>query len=410
MIPRRPRIQYGTTMVLIAAIVSACSPSAPSEAGVAPTATAATAAPGLPTPSPSVTTPPTPATSCAERTLAKLTEAQRIGQLFVLGLAADRLDGAERDAIARYHFGSMAFTTRTAAGVRAIRAITDSVQKLATPVATGGVRFFIAANQEGGLIQALSGSGFDDIPSAVSQGTLTPDGLRRVAARWGRQLAAAGVNLDFAPVADIVPAGTEQRNAPIGSLMREFGHDPATVASHVEAFVAGMRDARIATTAKHFPGLGRVVGNTDVTASVSDDVTLRGDSFLEPFAAAVEARAPFVMVSLASYQRIDPQHLAVFSPAIIEGMLRADLGFRGVVISDALGARAVAGIPAATRATDFLDAGGDMIISNQVKPAIEMAEALATRAAASTSFRERIDDAALRVLEAKGAAGLFTCG
>ena len=411
MVSRRPRLQLHTTLLLVAALVSACgSAVAPSQAGVIPTATAATATLGMPSPTPSPTASPTPPASCAARTLATLTEAQRIGQLFVLGLAKDQLDDAERDAVARYHVGSMTFTTQTGVGVRGIRAVTDAVQKLATAEATGGVRFFIAANQEGGLIQGLSGSGFDDIPSAVRQGALAPATLRRDAARWGNQLAAAGVNLDFAPVADVVPAGTERQNAPIGSLEREFGSDPASVGSHVGAFVAGMTQAGIATTAKHFPGLGRVAGNTDFTASVSDDVTVRDDPFLEPFAAAIKAGVPFVMVSLATYERIDPQHLAVFSPTIIEGMLRDDLGFRGVVISDALGAKAVAAIAPAARAIDFLEAGGDLIISNQVAPAIEMAEALADRAGANASFRARIDDAALRVLDAKEAAGLLDCG
>jgi beta-N-acetylhexosaminidase len=116
------------------------------------------------------------------------------------------------------------------------------------------------------------------------------------------------------------------------------------------------------------------------------------------------------MVSLATYTRIDPDHLAVFSPTIVGGMLRGDLGFDGVVISDALGATAVAGIPPGTRAVDFLEAGGDMIISNQTPPAIEMAKAVAERAATDDAFRARVDDAALHVLRAKEVAGLLPCG
>jgi beta-N-acetylhexosaminidase len=231
-----------------------------------------------------------------------------------------------------------------------------------------------------------------------------------MAARWGRELRAAGINLDFAPVADVVPPGTDAQNAPIGQLEREFGHDPATVSSHVAAFIAGMKEAGIATTVKHFPGLGRVAGNTDVTGAVSDSVTTRNDPFLEPFARAIDTGVPFVMVSLATYERIDPAHLAVFSPAVMGGMLRRDLAYRGVVISDALGAAAVAAIAPATRAVDFLDAGGDMIVSNQLAPAIEMAQALASLAAERTSFRTRVDDAALRVLRAKEAVGLLACG
>jgi hypothetical protein len=72
------------------------------------------------------------------------------------------------------------------------------------------------------------------------------------------------VNLDFAPVFDVVPPGTDASNQPIGVLEREYGHDPGTVGSHAAAFVAGMAEAGVATTAKHFPGLGRVVGNTDI--------------------------------------------------------------------------------------------------------------------------------------------------
>jgi beta-N-acetylhexosaminidase len=116
------------------------------------------------------------------------------------------------------------------------------------------------------------------------------------------------------------------------------------------------------------------------------------------------------MVSLATYERIDSAHLAAFSPSIIGGMLRRDLAYRGVVISDSLGAAAVASIAPATRAVDFLDAGGDMIISNQLAPAIEMAQAIASLAAVRTSFRERVDDAALRILLAKEAVGLLPCG
>ena len=419
----RPIATPAVALALAAAVVSSCGgpvgPSgsaSPSLGVVSPPPTASptpTTSPGAtpsapPSPAPSLA--PTPSASCAARTLATLTEPQRIGQLFVLGLTKDRLDDTERDAIATYHFGSMTFTTQSAAGLTAVRTLTDAIQRLATRAATGGVPFLIAANQEGGKIQGLSGTGFSVIPSALGQGALAPATLRRDAAGWGRQLAAAGVNLDFAPVADIVPAGTESQNAPIGALQREYGHDPATVSSHVAAFVAGMHDAGIATTAKHFPGLGRVIGNTDTTASVVDTVTVRDDPYLGPFRAAIEAGVPFVMVSLATYERIDPDHLAIFSPTVIGGMLRGDLGFRGVVISDALGATAVAAIPPGTRAVDFLEAGGDMIISNQVAPAIAMANAVAALAAGDTTFRRRIDESALRVLEAKQAIGLLDCG
>jgi beta-N-acetylhexosaminidase len=372
-------------------------------ATVTPTASPTTSARPTATPAPSVTA------SCAERTLASLTEPQRIGQLFMIGLIDDRLDATERAGIAKQHFGSVVTTVKTSIGVDGVRRLADAVQAEASDASTGGIGFLVATNQEGGLIQSLAGPGFDTIPSAVTQGRMATAELETSAERWGRQLAAAGVNVDLAPVADVVPAGTEDQNAPIGQLRRGYGPDPKTVASHVAAFISGMRSAGIATSAKHFPGLGRVVGNTDHTGDVRDAQTTRNDAFLRPFEAAVQAQAPFVMVSLATYERIDPGHLAVFSPTIIGTMLRHDWGFRGVVISDALGAAAVQSIPAGERAVDFIQAGGDMIISNHTEAATVMAKALSSKAASSPSFKARIDEAALHVLVAKDAAGLLPC-
>ena len=327
----------------------------------------------------------------------------------MVGLPKDRLADATREGIIAEHFGSVAFTTQSSAGVNTTRALTDSVQALATHKTTGGIGFLVAANQEGGLIQGLSGPGFDTIPSALDQGALTSAVLERRATQWGRELLEGGVNVDLAPVADVVPPGTDAQNAPIGQLRREYGHDPATVASHVVAFVHGMTAAGVAITAKHFPGLGRVAGNTDFTGNVVDDVTTRDDPDLLPFRRAVGAGVPFVMVSLATYELIDPDHLAAFSPTVIDGMLRGDIGFHGVVMSDALGATAVAAIPPGTRAIAFIAAGGDLIIVNQVKPAIEMATALRQHAASDSAFAARLRDAARRVLEAKDAAGLLPC-
>ena len=339
-----------------------------------------------------------------------MTEDQRIGQLFLLGLANDELGTAEQSAIRTHHFGSVWFVEQSAAGATAIRAVADAAQALATQETTAGVGFFVAANQEGDIIQSLSGPGFSTIPSALDQSTIDPTTLRTRATLWARELVGAGVNFNFAPVLDVVPPGTDADNEPIGVLHRGYGHDPATVSAHALAFMRGMQDAGIATSGKHFPGLGRVKGNTDFTASVTDDVTTQTDPSLGPFRDAVAAGVPFVMVALATYQKIDPAGLAVFSPTVMGQMLRGSLGFNGVVVSDDLGATAaVATIPAADRAINFLTAGGDMIISKTIAPADAMATAISSRASADASFKARVDDAVLRVIRAKIAYGLVRC-
>jgi len=394
-------------LLAVALLLSACTtPATPAPSATESPSSVPTAAPPIASPTPS----PTASAECAARVLAAMTEDQRIGQLFFLGLANDQLGTAEQSAIRTYHFGSVWFVEQSAAGAPAIRAVADAVQTLATADTTGSVRFFVAANQEGGIIQSLSGPGFSTIPSALDQSAIDPATLRTSAALWGRELASAGVNLNFAPVLDVVPPGTDAQSAPIGALRRGYGHDPATVSAHALAFMRGMADAGIATTGKHFPGLGRVTGNTDFTAAVVDDVTTPTDPYLAPFRDAIGARIPMVMIALATYQRIDPTELAVFSSPVMRNVLRDSLNFTGVVISDDLGATAaVANIAPADRAINFLSAGGDLIISKTVAPANLMAAAISAKAAVGGAFKTRIDDAALRILRAKVAFGLVRC-
>ena len=347
--------------------------------------------------------------TCVQLVFRRLTLQQRVGQLFVLGLPNDILGPAELDAIRAHHVGSVSFTATTEEGVGGVHTVAAALQAEATQAATGGIRFFFAANQEGGEIQALRGSGFSTMPSAVQQGTLAPAVLQHDAAVWGRELAAAGVNLDLAPVMDVVPAGTEAQNQPIGVLHREYGHDAATVGGHGRAFIRGMEQAGIATTAKHFPGLGRVTGNTDVVAGVVDTVTSADDPSLRSFQDAIDASVPFVMVALATYTRIDPNHLAVFSPAVMR-LLRQGMGFDGVIASDDMGAAtAVADVPPAERAIDFLSAGGDLILSKGAGPTVAMADAVVARASSDPGFRALVDQAVLRILSAKDVDGLLPC-
>ncbi len=353
---------------------------------------------------------PVPSRSCAAQILARMTLPQRVGQLFVVGLAGSVLDSATASAIRAYHFGSVSFITTDTAGVAGIAAVSRAVQSLSSPQVTAGVRFFVAANQEGGEIQALQGAGFATMPSAVAQGMLAPAQLQRLARTWGQELRAAGVNLNFAPVMDVVPVADATQNAPIGQLMREFGHTPAVVASHGVAFLRGMTQAGEATTAKHFPGLGRVRGNTDFSADVVNTVTTPDDPYLRTFQAAIGAGVPLVMVALATYTRIDPHHLAVFSPVVMRTMLRDRMHFGGVIISDDLGAaQAVASVPPGARAVQFIAAGGDLVTAKYVAPAEVMAQAVLARARASQSFRDEVDAAAGHVLAAKQRFGLLPC-
>jgi beta-N-acetylhexosaminidase len=280
-----------------------------------------------------------------------------------------------------------------------------------TAATVKGIRPLIAADQEGGQIQRLKGSGFDRIPSATVQGTWSSSRLTAAAEEWGDELKQAGVNVDLAPVADVVPSSLKQQNAPIGNLNREYGNTPEEVGPPVQAFVTGMQAAGVITSVKHFPGLGRVRGNTDFTSGVVDNVTVRGDADLQPFADGIEAGADMVMISTATYTRIDPKNRAVFSPTVIQGMVRGDLNWKGVVITDDVGAAAeVASVPGGQRATRFVAAGGDIVINATASLTSTMVNALVAKAQQDKTFAAQLASSVRRVLTLKESHGLVSCG
>jgi beta-N-acetylhexosaminidase len=405
---RWPTRTLPAVLLVLGLACSACDTTSPaSGAGGTPSSTSGkpvSRPPRVSKPSPQLVPP-----SCPAEVFSRLTEAQRVGQLFLVGLAGDPVSGVAQ-AVTAYHFGSLLSAGNLTAGVAGLRQLTRGYQALASSRGTGKVRFFIAGNQEGGEVQSLQGPGFAPMPSALVQGGLSVAVLQQQAALWGRELRSAGFNLDLAPVMDVVPPGTAAQNQPIGMLQREFGDSPATVAAHGVAFIRGMVQAGVATAAKHFPGLGRVTGNTDFTAGVVDSTTGPHDPDLRSFQGAIDAGVPFVLVALATYTRIDPRHLAAFSPQVMRVILRQQMHFKGVVVSDDLGAAtAVADLSPGIRGIDFLAAGGDLITSQSLPAAAAMDSAIRARVTADSAFRALVNSAVMRVLSAKQAYHLLPC-
>jgi beta-N-acetylhexosaminidase len=354
------------------------------------------------------TTASSAASTAAQTVFNRMTQAQRVGQLFMVGGPATGLASATTSAISQYHVGNLILTGRTTAGAPPVRSLTGAVDAAAGVAATAGVPLFIATDQEGGYVQVLQGPGFSQMPTALTAGTWPDSTLTADAGVWGRQVLQAGVDVNLAPVMDTVSQSFAPHNPPIGWYYREYGYTPATVAEKGTAFLRGMRSAGLAMTAKHFPGLGRVTANTDTTPGVTDNVTTRSSSDITPFRAAVTSGTQFLMVSSAFYSKIDAHNPAAFSPTIITGMIRGDLGFTGVVISDDLGnAKQLQAWSPGARAVNFINAGGDMVLT--VNPSVlpAMVNAVSARVSSDASFRAVANAAALRVLTAKATQGLL---
>lgn len=343
---------------------------------------------------------------CAE-VVAKMSLSEQIGQLLMVGVSSRGISASEKTIVQQTRAGSIILLGNTTAGASAVRLVVGDVR--AATRSPEGVRVMLAADQEGGLVQRLKGPGFARMPSARIQAKQSNAALRRNAYHWGRQLEEAGINANLAPVADVVPMSMGWVNKPIGQLRRGYAPSPKRVAAKVAAFTEGMDRAGVATAVKHFPGLGRVRGNTDFVSRVVDTKTTRDDAALAGFSAAIDAGADMVMVSSAFYNKIDDNHRAPFSAVIMEDMLRKDLGFSGVVISDDLATAAMRVVPPEERARRFIRAGGDLLIVGEARLATPMADAIKREATGNPAFEKRVTNSATRVVAMKQRRGLADC-
>src|SRR5262249_51868733 len=173
------------------------------------------------------------------------------------------------------------------------------------------------------------------------------------------------------------------KTPPIGAFDRQYGSAPEQVADDIHTVVSAAQAAGLLTTLKHFPGLGRVRANTDTSTQVVDYTTTADDSFLKSFVSGIQAGSAAVMISSATYPKLDGSSVAAFSAPVVTGLLRQRLGYTGLVISDDLGAaKAVASVPVGDRAVRFIQAGGDVVLTIKTSDAGPMSAALLAAAQA----------------------------
>jgi beta-N-acetylhexosaminidase len=223
----------------------------------------------------------------------------------------------------------------------------------------------VSADEEGGRVARLDDRhGFPATRSAAELGALNDPAATEAAAReMAETLSAAGVNLNLAPVVDL---NLNPENPIIGALDRAFAADPRVVTDQALAFIRGHHAVGVRTVLKHFPGHGSSTGDTHL--GVVDVTDTWREIELEPFAAIVDAgMADAILTAHVFNARLDPEHPATLSRATIDGVLRRDLGYDGVVISDDLQMGAIRqayGYEEAVRLA--IDAGVDVLtIANQ---------------------------------------------
>jgi beta-N-acetylhexosaminidase len=293
--------------------------------------------------------------------------------------------------------GLCLFGSNTADGPDAVAAYTARMRS----VAPGAV---VAVDEEGGDVTRLHVPDGSPVLGPLALGAADDVELTRAVGRAiGLELAELGITLDLGPVADV----NSNLDNPV-IVTRSFGPEAGLVARHVAAWTSGLQSAGVAACAKHYPGHGDTAEDSHLALPVLDvDVTTLAERELVPFAAAVGAGTAAVMTSHVVVPALDPELPATLS-APVHALLRDRLGFRGVLVSDALdmaGASAARGIPEA--AVLSVAAGADLLCigsGNSVEQVRAIQAALVEAVRAGRIAEERLAEAATAV-RGLGAAG-----
>jgi beta-N-acetylhexosaminidase len=274
----------------------------------------------------------------------------------------------------------------------------DQLGSLTRALRRQGGRPLIAVDQEGGQVRRVPWAGpVRSEPEQVAAGSVRSD-----ATAAARVLRAFGIDVTFAPVADVPSV----RGAAIAS--RAFSRDPALASTAVRDAVVGWRAGGVAATAKHFPGLGGASANTDAAVvRIGRSRAQLEDVDLAPFRAAVDAGIPLVMVGHARYPALDRYRIASQSAPIIDTLLRHELGFRGVVVTDSMEARASLATGSLEKASErAVRAGADLVLLTGRGSYRPVYDHLLAVARTDSTFRARVRESAARVLALKARGAL----
>ena len=332
-------------------------------------------------------------------TLAGLSLEEKIGQLVMVSSNATlSIDGIQR-LISDDHAGNLVLIRDDTKSPAQLRDQNAALQQLAR-ANNHGVPLLIGIDQEGGDVSSLQ-KGFTVFPNPMALGATGSAVLARQEARaMGEEMRAVGVNLDLAPVLDL---NTNPDNPVIG--LRSLGDNPTTVSNLGTAIISGLHDAGLLATAKHFPGHGATSQDSHLTLpTVSKSRAALEQQDMAPFAAAVHAGVDAVLVAHVSYPALDPSGLpASLSQPVVTGVLRQQLGFDGVVITDDLGMGAITSrFSLGEAAVRAIEAGDDLLILTTPPDEIAVVLAALRNAVAGGRISEqRLDASVTRILRLK---------
>ncbi len=346
----------------------------------------------------------------AEKTLRKLSPEEKVGQLFMIWARAEFLnvDNPEylqlRDTMRKYHLGGVAMTVPWDPPFLHRSEPYEAAVLLNRLQRDSKLPLLVAADFEHGVSMRLHGA--TQFPHAMAFGaTDNPEYAEAFGRITAQEARAIGVHWNFFPVADV----NSNPNNPIINT-RSFGADPQQVGEMVAAYIRGAQANGMMTTAKHFPGHGDTATDSHLgMAQVTGDMARLESVELPPFRKAIAAGVDAIMVAHVTVPALDaqPDRVASTSPKIVTGLLKEQLGFKGIVVTDALDMAGLTRLYAGhigRAAVDAFKAGNDVLLIPADLDASYQAMLEAVRSGEISS--SQLDASVLKILKAKASLGL----
>lgn len=338
---------------------------------------------------------------------------EKIGQLLLVGFRGTTASADIKRAIKDYHVGSVIYfdyDVETKTRERNVES-PEQLKKLSRELqALARIPLFISVDEEGGKVSRLkSRYGFSSKPSPESLGHRELGFVEKSAKALARELRTNGINVNFAPLADV---NVNPHNPVIGSLGRSFSSDPQKVERYCEAFMKGQASESVISVLKHFPGHGS--SDADSHEGLVDVSESWSERELIPFAGLIEKNQVDLIMSAHIFNRhLDAQHPATLSKKTITELLRHKLGYEGVVISDDMNMGAIAdhyGLReaiylAVDAGIDILLFGNNLIYDEDLAPKAH--GILKDLVLSGRISEQRIDQSVKRILDLKARSKLF---
>ncbi len=355
------------------------------------------AEPAAPTAAEPMSEPGDPIEDRIDRLLAGMTVEQKVGQRFMTWIPGTA--GSERAAalIDQGHVGGVIITEQNVESHDQVRELIDGLQRMAQD-GPSSVPLFVATDQEGGRVTRVRLPEVTLFPAALDQGRhADPDYVEAAAYVTGVELRRLGVNMNLAPLLDL-------HDQDDGTVIdgRAYGADSQLIADYARAYVRGANRAGIISVAKHFPGHGVTTDDSHDRLPVVRLTRSERSAILAPFVAAIDTGIHSVMAAHILYEDLDPSLPASVSPAVITGLLREELGFDGVVITDAIEIRDPA--PALMEpyvVRNSFTAGVDIILAARSSDVLPLIEEGVRLVRSGIESEERLDDSVRRILRVK---------